>query len=104
MRIFIAGPYGDHNPKDVIAQNVARADAAARLLMSQGHEVCCVHKMSWGWEDDPRITRDQCIKLDNGLLEHWAEAIYRIPGESPGADAEIALAESLGLRIFEEGV
>ena len=26
MRIFIAGPYGDHNPKEVIAENVRKAD------------------------------------------------------------------------------
>lgn len=28
------------------------------------------------------------------------DAVYRLPGESPGADREVALAEELGLPIF----
>ncbi|MBU2177434.1 MAG: DUF4406 domain-containing protein [Gammaproteobacteria bacterium] len=101
MRIFIAGPYGDHNPKDIIAENVHKADEVARNLMAQGHQVYCPHKMSWGWEDDPRLTYAQFHELDNTFLLHWAEAIIRIPGHSPGADAEMALAEKLGLVIID---
>ena len=102
MRIFISGPYGDHNPKDVIAENVRKADEAARLLMAQGHQVYCPHKMSWGWEDDTRLTREMFLELDKSYLKYWAEAIYRISGESPGADGEIELAIILGLEIFYE--
>lgn len=99
MRVFIAGPYGDHNPKDVIERNVAKADAVARGLMAEGHQVYCPHKMSWGWEDDARISREMALALDRSFLHHWAEAICRIPGESPGADSEMRLAEDLGLDI-----
>jgi len=97
MRIFIAGPYGDHNPKHIIARNVERADRVARDLMAQGHQVYCAHKMSWGWEDDKRLSHEQFIALDMSYLHHWAEAICRIPGESPGADGEMAEAKKLGL-------
>ena len=100
MRVFIAGPYGDHNPKDVIARNVARADLVARDLLAQGHQVYCPHKMSWGWEDDARLTREQFLALDKSFLEHWAEAIVRIPGVSPGADGEMARARELGLIVI----
>ena len=102
MRVFVAGPYGDHKPKDEIARNVDRADAAARDLMAAGHQVYCPHKMSWGWEEDKRLTRDQFIQIDNSFLHLWAEAIYRIPGESPGADAEMRLAKELGLVDITE--
>ena len=104
MRVFIAGPYGDHNSKHVIAENVRRADQVSRDLMAQGHQVYCPHKMSWGWEDDKRLTRDQFLELDNSLLKLWAEAIVRIPGDSPGADAELALAERIGLVVMELGI
>lgn len=100
MRIFIAGPYGDHNPKDVQAANVARADQLARDLVCQGHEVFCAHKMTWGWGDDPRLTREQWLSLDMSFLRHWAEAVIRIPGHSPGADAEMAEAQRLGLKVL----
>jgi len=102
MRIFIAGPYGDHNPKEVIAENVRRADYIARNLMAQGHQVYCPHKMSWGWEDDKRLTNEQFHELDNTFLRHWAEAIIRIPGHSSGADAEVELAKSLGLEVIND--
>lgn len=100
MRVFISGPYGDHNPKDVIAANVARADKVARDLMAQGHQVYCPHKMTWGWEDDPRLSRKDYLELDKSFLRHWAEAIIRMPGESPGADGEMEEAKQLGLIVL----
>lgn len=98
MRIFLAGPYGDHNPEEVIAENVRKADEYARFLMSQGHQVYCPHKMSWHWQKDKRLTRPQFLELDFSFLEHWAEAIIRLPGESPGADGEMRKARELGLK------
>ena len=100
MRVYIAGPYGDRNPKDVIAENVARADAVARELMAQGHLVYCPQKMSHHWEDDDRLTLDMFMRLDDSFLTHWAEAIIRVPGESKGADWEMARAEQLGLAVL----
>ena len=97
MRVFIAGPYGDRNPKAVIAQNVAIANHVARDLMASGHQVFCPHTMSWGWEDDTRLNEDQFKALDMTFLRLWAEAIIRIPGRSGGADAEMNEARRLGL-------
>lgn len=97
MRVFVSGPYGDHNPPEIIERNVMAADRVSRELMVQEHEVYCPHKMSWGWERDARITRRQYLELDMSFLLHWAEAFVRIPGRSPGADAETAMAKDLGL-------
>ena len=99
MRIFVSGPYGDHNPPGVIAWNVARADELARYLVSQGHEVYCPHMMSHGWERDARLCRADFMRVDESFMRHWAEAVYRLPGESPGSDAEEALARQLGLLV-----
>ena len=101
MRVFIAGPYGDSNPKSVIAKNVKIVGKVAKDFMAAGHQVYCPHTMSWGWEDDPRMTRKQYLDLDQSFLYHWAEAIYRIPGYSQGADGEMATAEALGLVLFD---
>lgn len=100
MRIFIAGPCVDTTPKDVIAKNVAIADQWARRFMSLGHQVYCPHKMSQGWEDDKTLTQEQFLELDKSFLRHWAQSIFRIPGESPGADGEVALAKELKLPIY----
>jgi hypothetical protein len=100
MRIFVAGPYGNHNSKDLITQNVKNADSIGRVLMSLNHQVYIPHKMSWGWENDSRITRQQCLVLDISFIEHWAQGLYRLPGESPSADVEVAAAQMLKLPIF----
>ena len=100
MRLFIAGPYGDHNPKDVIRDNVQRANAVARQLMSEGNQIFCPHTMSWGWEDDPRLSRNDFLELDKSFLTYWAAGVVRIPGESPGADEEVNLAYLLGIPVW----
>lgn len=101
MRIYIAGPYGEHKPKDVIAENVRRADAVGRVLLAQGHQVFVPHKMTHNWEDDPLLNLVMFMRLDDSFLTHWAEGIVRIPGRSPGSDWEMARAEQLGLVVID---
>tara|TARA_Y100000310_G_scaffold282077_2_gene303054 strand:+ start:975 stop:1355 length:381 start_codon:yes stop_codon:yes gene_type:complete len=97
MRIYVAGPYGDTQPKDVIAENVRRADAVGRDLLAHGHQVYVPHKMTHHWEDDARLNLDMFMVLDDSFLSMWADAIVRIPGESKGADWEMARSQELGL-------
>jgi len=56
--------------------------------------------MTAHWEADPLILRQQYLDLDEDFLINWAEAVFRIDGESEGADNEVALAQSLGLPVF----
>ncbi|KKL55433.1 hypothetical protein LCGC14_2255480 [marine sediment metagenome] len=100
MRIFVAGPIGDTNPQDVIDRNVAIADEVGRDLLHMGHQVFIPHTMTYNWQKDMRLTRDQILELDKSFIVHWAEALYRIPGHSIGAEGEVALARALGLPIF----
>ena len=72
--------------------------------MAMGHEVFCPHKMSAGWENDHRLNGDDFRRLNTTFLLHWAQAIYRIPGHSPGADAEMELAKKLGLKDVTDEV
>ncbi len=100
MHIFIAGPYGDTNPPEVIEQNIENADEVAKLLVLAGHIPFCPHKMTAHWERDDRLEEKHWIGVDMDYLCTWADAILRIPGESRGADDEIRKALSLGLRVF----
>lgn len=100
MRIYIAGPYGDNNPPEVIARNVADADRIARELVWMGHEVFCGHKMMHGWQQDRRLSLEDFMRVDFSFLGIWAEAVYRLPGDSYGADREVGRAQAGGLPIF----
>jgi hypothetical protein len=100
MRIFIAGPYGDDNPQEIINQNVHKANTVAKNLIASGHQVYCPHTMSYGWEGDSRVTKAERQALSRSFLKYWAEAVYRIPGESVGADSEVQYAKVLEKPIF----
>jgi len=98
MRIYVAGPYGDSNLKHIIARNVAAADAIGRELALLGHTPYIPHKTTWGWEDDPRITYDDCICIDLEWLG-LCDALFFL-GPSPGANLELEVAVRCGKRIF----
>jgi hypothetical protein len=40
------------------------------------------------------------LKMDMDIIKNWADAVYRCPGDSVGADAEVDYAKKLGLPIF----
>jgi len=103
MRIFVAGPWGDYRDenRETVTRNIATADRVGQRFVRAGHEVYIPHTMCSTWTG--KFTKGEMERLDNSFLEHWAEAIYRIPGNSPGADAEVAKARVLGLMIMEKG-
>jgi hypothetical protein len=98
MRIYIAGPYGDQLPKDQIRRNVEAADNVARALAKMGHTPFCPHKMTWGWEDDPELDKDDFLRIDLEWLE-LCDALFFI-APSPGADIERREAERRGIKVF----
>ena len=99
-RFAIIGPYGDGQPWEVRAKNVARAEEVARNLTAQGHQVMCAFLMTHYWLPDNRLSREHFLPLSRSILEHWAEAVVRIPGDSPGTDEEEARAYELGLPVI----
>lgn len=100
MRIYIACPYGDHNPLAVREANVARADAAARELALRGHIPVCTIRMTHRWNEDERLKPAHWWSIDLALLTGWAEAVCRLDGHSPGADAEEAIARERGIPVY----
>ena len=100
MRIYLACPYGDDNPLEVRESNVARADAATRELVMAGHVAICTIRLTHRWNEDQRMKPVHWWAIDLDLLCHWDEAVCRLPGHSPGADAEVAIAEERGMPVY----
>lgn len=121
MRIFVSGPWGDfaslssfssvtnNNGKKLagiaakkytVKRNILKADWKGQELVHQGHEVYIPHTMCRTWSGN--FTVEEMVRLDRSFLEHWAEAIYRIPGKSAGADAEVLYATRLGLILLTQ--
>lgn len=97
-RIYVAGPLttggGDRE------SNYRKAIEVAVSLMAKGHDVVCPHAATVPVEDaGAAYPHDRWMRLDLGLIYHWATAIYFI-GPSVGANMELALAEELGLRVY----
>ena len=95
-RIFIAGPYTNGEP----ILNVKAALDVASVLLDAGHAPFVPHLCHfWHFLHD----RDYQVWIDYDL--EWlaaCDAVLRLPGESPGADGEIARAFELGIPVYHE--
>lgn len=100
IRVYIACPYGDHNPLAVREVHVAAGDAAARELALRGHTPVCTVRLTHRWNEDERLKPAHWWRIDLDLLTSWADAVCRLPGESEGADAEVAIAQERGMPVY----
>jgi hypothetical protein len=98
LRIFVAGPYGDKELKEVIDTNVEKARHVGKELALKGHYPFIPHTMLHGWEIDNRFTIEHFKEIDFAWLD-FCDALYFI-AESPGANVEKELAIRKGLQIF----
>lgn len=94
-KIYVAGPY----TKGDVAQNVRHAFAAANELADLGFAPFVPHYTHFWHMLFPR-PYEFWLELDNQFIP-CCDAILRLPGESSGADKEVALARSIGLPVFQ---
>lgn len=94
LRIYIAGPYtlGD------VAVNVRNAIEVADRIIAKGHTPFIPHLSHFQHLLFPRPYEDW-IRLDNEWVK-CCDILLRLEGESKGADQEVELAKSLGLKII----
>lgn len=93
MRIYLAGPISS-NPE----AHLEKALEVATVVIDKGHNPYIPNLMFYLEAKKPR-EYETWMTLD----EEWlvtCDAAYRIPGESPGADREMKLANDLGLLII----
>ena len=92
-RVYVAGPYTKPDP----VANVDRAVDLAAELIDEGFIVYVPHLSHYIESRYPRhyeVWMEQCLS--------WVREcnfVLRIPGESPGADREVALANRLGIKV-----
>jgi hypothetical protein len=93
-RIYIAGPY----TKGDVALNVRAAFAMASDLADRGFAPFVPHATHFWHLLFPRPYADW-LRLDLAFLP-TCHALIRLPGESSGADGEVAEAIRLGLPVY----
>ncbi len=94
MKVYIAGPY----TKGDVALNVRTAIEAANRVLRGGHVPFVPHLYHF-WHllcPGPYV---QWTALDLAWLE-VCDAIIRLPGDSKGADGEVARAIELHIPVF----
>lgn len=93
--VFVAGPYtgGD------VAENVRAAIQAAESLRRAGFIPFLPH-LTHFWHLVTPAPYQAWIDYDAAWLER-CDALVRLPGDSPGADGEVALARRRGIPVFE---
>ena len=94
LRIYVAGPI---SKGDREANLAAAIDAADRLLAAGWYPY--VPHLGQLWDERHAHSYREWMALDQGWLAACS-ALLRLPGESPGADEEVAFAEVHGIRVY----
>jgi hypothetical protein len=110
-RIYIAGAYRPKNVNihaaiQLTQKNVDKAICIANKLIRKGHYIFIPH-LSHYVHTHYSCNEDYgywWFEEDNTFLEHWATAIFMLPGweNSGGAKLEYEKAKKLGLKIFHQ--
>ena len=108
MLILIAGPYrsGTGDDPDLLAANLARLEAAAWPIFEAGHlpmigewVALPVLRGAGGTTVADEVANRIMYPTAHRLLQH-CDAVLRLPGESTGADQDVAIARERGLAVY----
>ena len=97
LLVYVAGPL---HTSGIELENVRRALQVAERIVAIGHVPFVPHLTSF-WHLVFPHERDYWLQLDNAVLSR-CDMIYRMRGESHGADAEVELAKTMGMRVYYE--
>ncbi|QMU70635.1 DUF4406 domain-containing protein [Streptacidiphilus sp. P02-A3a] len=109
MLILIAGPYrsGTDGDPQAMAVNLARLEAAAWPVFAVGHLPVIgewialpVLRSAGAGPTDPLA--DQVLYPTADRLLTHCDAVLRLPGDSAGADQDVATAQRLGLPVYHD--
>lgn len=103
--ILIAGPYrsGTNGDPAAIAENLRRLEEAAAPIYRRGHIPMIGEwvalPIARGVADDEAPGGDVLYDTARMLLQR-CDAVLRLPGESAGADNDVAIARERGLPVY----
>jgi nucleoside 2-deoxyribosyltransferase len=95
--VYLAGPYSHPDP----VANTNAVVALATELIDEGFVTPVVPHLTLLWHAIRPRPLDFWYAYDVALLRR-CDALFRIPGESSGADMEVAFAESHGILVFHD--
>jgi hypothetical protein len=110
MMILIAGPYrsGTGDDPEKMADNLARLEEAAWPIFEAGHvpmigEWVALPVLRSAGDPSPLGALAPAVMYPTAerLLEH-CDAVLRLPGDSTGADQDVAIAHERGLAVYYE--
>ncbi|WP_407357864.1 DUF4406 domain-containing protein [Microbacterium sp. LTA6] len=105
LLILIAGPYrsGTDGDPEAIARNLERLEAAAAPLHRLGHVPMIGEWVALpvlrGLDSAEAANSDVMYDVAARLLQH-CDAVLRLPGDSTGADNDVAIARERGLPVY----
>lgn len=108
LLILIAGPYrsGTGDDPTRMAANLKRLEAASWPIFAKGHVPMIgewvalpVWHMAGGSEVGDELY-DQILHPTAGRLLEHCDAVLRLPGESKGADSDVAIARRRGIPVY----
>jgi hypothetical protein len=106
--ILIAGPYRSGTSDDPVrmAENLERLEQAAWPIFEAGHipmigEWVALPVLRSAGADGPLdpLAEQVMYPTAERLLQH-CDGVLRLPGESRGADQDVAIAESRGIPVY----
>lgn len=109
LLILIAGPYrsGTGDDPALMAANLTRLEEAAWPIFARGHVpligewVALPVLSSAGADVFSPLAKDVLYPTAERLLQH-CDAVLRLPGESTGADADVAIARERGIPVYTQ--
>lgn len=106
--ILIAGPYasGTNGDPALMARNLRRLEEAAWPIFRAGHvpmigewvALPVLSSAGASGPDDP-LAAEVMYPTAERLLQH-CDAVLRLPGESRGADQDVAIAQARGIPVY----
>jgi hypothetical protein len=110
MLILIAGPYrsGTGDDPALMARNLEKLEEAAWPIFRAGHvpmigewvALPVLRSAGAGGVTDP-LAEQVMYPTAERLLAH-CDAVLRLPGESTGADQDVAIARERGLPVYSD--
>jgi hypothetical protein len=108
LLILIAGPYasGTDGDPELMARNLERLEEAAWPIFQAGHipmigEWVALPVLASAGASGPAdpLAAEVMYPTAERLLQH-CDAVLRLPGESRGADQDVAIARDRGIPVY----
>lgn len=104
MIVYVSGPFSADTTAGVLA-NIENAMRAGKALLDAGHAPIIPHlnHLYDIWHDQTfgaPVAYDVFLDWDVAIVRRSCDAVLRLPGESRGADREVAVARDAGIPVY----